>query len=1330
MLCPGPDDRGEAIAAVRQATEQLQEPVGQCPPALLGRVCGGGGERLFELEGAVSRESSQRLDAHAATEAQTGRLARALESAQGAWRRESSKLAGELRDMGNKLDATAEGSAQRWEQRFAGAAHGIGQRLEALEEQVAAARTNDSRAEDRLSALARAQDGALQDRGQPPPHRCTQRQHLGSPHLYIARAVFKSMFDSEKLKQKENQTYQAMVLFFGKLLLCSSAAELGLVIRHSACKKCYTDDYTRMQFMIAGDISVPTASGASDTATVRTLSNTEMEQVIIKAVQTEGGKFKFGTAPQGHLESLAQRLSVKTERGRGKGKRGKRGRSSIPLLLVWFVRLEASEVDLYRMAAAKQTALVIKLEAELERAVAAAREEASRADDLEKNKFNPAELQQPKRAGGHPGNHSAAGPSHGGRAPYRLPPPRKRVLALLVPTAMLAWQAVAFVYVGYVEIQLHGFEDDTSVGQLVHCTGPEVAATTGVGRHGSRFFRVCLPPLSSSRNRSKAPGRCLRLHEDCTAVGRAGLTFHRLSEAASLLSADGERAAVRRGAAWRGAAAAAVCGACMVAASGLAAGARRGRAGAAGRSAAAGTVGLAEEQQQQQENGAGSGGRLGSFLVIGDWGWDDNVHGNTYSSDCQKQIADLMAEEMERLGDVKFIINVGDSFYPNGVTSKDDPAWETKWRARYSEELRSVPWYSVYGNHDYQHDPCACGDGPADCAQVNDDIDDLRGTVADMPGNSWFKEHPEMDLEVVALDMNHLMWAWDKNASPHEQCPLDCFYSPCQKKCEANLKARSDEGFELFYSRISESTAKNMVVFTHYPTDYFWKYPDFLGALRNGSKRHLEFFGGHRHNVDQDSTTSIEPNSNWLVGGGGGWGCDGEQQGIVVGELRKGKKLATRAVLLDDPSSCCGPPQAGRRGRCASASSCSAPAPAASPGAGVRASLGRSVRCRIMNAICDPFSSGSVRLWEAVPDRGNLFNSHCQRAIATAMLDKMQELGDVKFIINVGDSFYPHGVESRSDPQWDKHWRNRYAPELRSVPWYTTYGNHDYQHDPSLRLGNLRPPKSVPARSGLGTGQGSTCEEHPELGLEVVSLDLNLYMVGTFIALGMFVDSEDAWKRDQDPYPADCQWTPCKERQGNLMLAGSVDGRLSPEAAEGIKAKEAVDHHDALRQKLDSQRPCVAEIVRSLKVCSILDGSCSEIPVSFEGPVSTEAIQLFKARSQAAIDWSFVLLFRSQLCGGSVPMRDSKDYLWPSEDLMGSLKSSKGASGGHRHNVDQDSCASIAPNNQWLVGGGGGWGTDGDQQGFVVGEISDDFTIKTYPVLMDMPCGEGNIQFK
>jgi hypothetical protein len=90
-----------------------------------------------------------------------------------------------------------------------------------------------------------------------------------------------------------------------------------------------------------------------------------------------------------------------------------------------------------------------------------------------------------------------------------------------------------------------------------------------------------------------------------------------------------------------------------------------------------------------------TGKRIGSFLVLGDWGFDSNTHGNVkvyaisaenaafsnlrklyQSNQCQKSIAALMAETAADQGDVKFVLNVGDSFYPAGVYSKTDPKWQ------------------------------------------------------------------------------------------------------------------------------------------------------------------------------------------------------------------------------------------------------------------------------------------------------------------------------------------------------------------------------------------------------------------------------------------------------------------------------------------------------------------------------------------------------------------------------------------------------------------------------------------------------------------------------
>merc|ERR1711971_676993 len=115
---------------------------------------------------------------------------------------------------------------------------------------------------------------------------------------------------------------------------------------------------------------------------------------------------------------------------------------------------------------------------------------------------------------------------------------------------------------------------------------------------------------------------------------------------------------------------------------------------------------------------------------------------------------------------------------------------------------------------------------------------------------------------------------------------------------------------ELFHRRMTESSARNMVVFSHYPTDYFSSEKEFLATLSNNSMHHVEYFAGHRHSVDQSSTLSTKPNNNWVVGGGGGWGCEDNwymyppRQGFLVGKISEEGVLTMSDVLVDHMICC------------------------------------------------------------------------------------------------------------------------------------------------------------------------------------------------------------------------------------------------------------------------------------------------------------------------------------------------------------------------------------------------------------------------------------------
>lgn len=87
-----------------------------------------------------------------------------------------------------------------------------------------------------------------------------------------------------------------------------------------------------------------------------------------------------------------------------------------------------------------------------------------------------------------------------------------------------------------------------------------------------------------------------------------------------------------------------------------------------------------------------------NFLVVGDWGRKGYYH--------QQDVADRMEQTAEIL-DAKFIVALGDNFYPDGVASIDDPNWMLSYENIYKGYHLNIPWYVVLGNHDYRGNPQA-----------------------------------------------------------------------------------------------------------------------------------------------------------------------------------------------------------------------------------------------------------------------------------------------------------------------------------------------------------------------------------------------------------------------------------------------------------------------------------------------------------------------------------------------------------------------------------------------------------------------------------------------
>lgn len=82
-----------------------------------------------------------------------------------------------------------------------------------------------------------------------------------------------------------------------------------------------------------------------------------------------------------------------------------------------------------------------------------------------------------------------------------------------------------------------------------------------------------------------------------------------------------------------------------------------------------------------------------NVLLLGDWGRSGSYY--------QKSIAYQMRMEAMK-NPLDFIFSLGDNFYPAGVSNTSDAGWRESFENVYSFKNLNVPWYTAFGNHDYQ----------------------------------------------------------------------------------------------------------------------------------------------------------------------------------------------------------------------------------------------------------------------------------------------------------------------------------------------------------------------------------------------------------------------------------------------------------------------------------------------------------------------------------------------------------------------------------------------------------------------------------------------------
>lgn len=79
------------------------------------------------------------------------------------------------------------------------------------------------------------------------------------------------------------------------------------------------------------------------------------------------------------------------------------------------------------------------------------------------------------------------------------------------------------------------------------------------------------------------------------------------------------------------------------------------------------------------------------------------------------------------------------------------------------------------------------------------------------------------------------------------------------------------------------------------------------------------------------------------------------------------------------------------------------------------------------------------------------YGSPPQRSVAAQMGQTAASM-NAKFIISTGDNFYPNGVASLDDPQWQTSFEQVYTDFSLHNDWYVVLGNHDYHGNPQAEI--------------------------------------------------------------------------------------------------------------------------------------------------------------------------------------------------------------------------------------------------------------------------------------
>jgi len=273
----------------------------------------------------------------------------------------------------------------------------------------------------------------------------------------------------------------------------------------------------------------------------------------------------------------------------------------------------------------------------------------------------------------------------------------------------------------------------------------------------------------------------------------------------------------------------------------------------------------------------------------------------------QRLVSDVMLKRQKELvasgSPARFIVNVGDNFYPGGIDvhcGMEDQGetlvqFDQIWKKMYPEELAQLEWWGVLGNHDY-----------GGVCYIKGWDQQIYYTWHDdkwvMPGQYWKRtvQYKTFSVDFFFVDGNvfdttpgttpsHSLCNADSNPGP--KCETT-FYPPpspdeggtckptgpvSKDNCQSWFKTMWEQNYDWLMKEVPASTADWQIVVNHYPAHFALGYaPKYMDWSKFLTPMGVDFYiSGHTHEQrvlykQPISGLDMQETAIVITGGGGG----------------------------------------------------------------------------------------------------------------------------------------------------------------------------------------------------------------------------------------------------------------------------------------------------------------------------------------------------------------------------------------------------------------------------------------------------------------------------